>query len=446
MNTLSNLLNDINQLVNPPEFGTLFVTSTTDAVMSGRGSATDPIRVPAAPGHFDRVMQTFDKDLRWHRLHLYPGTYLTNGPWAYQRYSNTTRPVIISGESGATGPLAKIKLSAETAVFESGGQPRSDTRVLYLGPAWHNNPPSHVWNVELDGSEQELHHVYGTSAAEKRCDFGLTAHMNGGSVIGVVVRNLRGNHSRGQESFGILLNNFKQGANEHYDGGASILRCKIYNDGKRNDYFTGIYPGYVNHGVLPVAVTTVAGCQVISTDGVSKVAYSPQCGTNFRDNFCHNCHTAFYCDTNLAENVLIDGNAASGLVYTAVWLVSFKDPTAASASSQYKRNITIKNNVFSYAPVAGRNSIGFTYDAPTEPGCDNVLIDGNVFEAAPKAVFQIPFCFISIRGKATNVRLQNNVIPANSRMNILQPTVSSAIIFKDNYTPAGPVTAALPPI
>lgn len=341
------LLEALGSIFNPPETGIEYFLPADDSSQGGNGTPTNPWRIDSSAEDFDGWLRLLNNESDTKHIHLFPGTYWTQGPWAFPGYVTFPRPIKLTG----SGLDTIIKLHPE-AVDVTNGNRRPDFRVLTLGKAEQNNAGFVVQNLVIDGNEQAF-------ADDQRVTGGIEAYSNGALIENVVIRNLRGSPvgvgepPLEHEAFYLRLINGVSGDYAGPDGGSIVRNVTVYANGDRDLYANPFYVAYTKKG-RPLLSTTVENCRVIGT-GVRPA----RIGGNFNEaslwTGCHwvNVGYAFYNDTGAAKDVTIRDCTAEGLTYAAVSVIRANVDT--SPAGRIKKNILVTGCRFRFAPREGED-------------------------------------------------------------------------------------------
>lgn len=347
---------------------TITILPADDSAQGGAGTATDPLRIHG-PQHFDRLLTTHQAD----ELRFLPGVYWTRGPWAMPGYC-------VPNPCRWTGPIGSIIRLSPDAVFETNGVSRPDTLVMRCGQGFRNNVTAKHWYIsglEFDGNEAAF-------PADRYIIGCLSVWGSEPRTIAVTTRGQRGHrptpeNSQHYESFGITFNNHENG-DTGTEGGGLIENCTCYDDGDRNPYFSGIYPGFQRwaRALMP---TVVRNCSVIGLGKKpSGIAFSLQGRTHFYDCTALNTNFGFYNDVGVVEDCVVENCRGDQIAYCAVALrCSLKGETRAP----HKKNVRVLRSKFNFVPTSEWLGLWIDDSENTGATIDNIELDEVEFNISP---------------------------------------------------------------
>jgi hypothetical protein len=303
----------------------------SSAAISGTGTRNDPYRVSSA-SQFDSVLGNRVK----RHFRLGRGVFETRGSWALPDYCALPNGGSIIG----AGMYETSLCLADDAVFESGGQERQDTNVLWCGTPYRNNGPTDIRDLSIVGNNARF--------AEDRVIAGLCCWGNGCRIERVRISEIQGNLENEMESFGIAARSGEEGSWMGPDGGTSIRDC-IVSDCRPASYVSAIYPGYADFG-RQMGLNIIEGCYVDGGDG-NHAAYSGNCSCAFRNCSGRGFKTGFYNDTGDVSLWLIDG-CDIHCSYAGVMI------TGVEGSGQRKEDIAVVHSRFIIGPPPNCEAIG----------------------------------------------------------------------------------------
>lgn len=384
----------------------VFLQPADDASQMGKGTAADPIRVHPEPGDFDDWMRILMRRPEIAKVTLLGGEYVTLGPWAYSppHYSMITRPLVFQGTE-ASPPV--IKLSSR-AIFETGGKPRPDTQVLHVGRLGGDVPGIQFRHLVIDGNEASL-------PADKMVTAGIQVWGSKALLEDLVIRNLRGSLELQHEAFGVLLRAYRDTTHNGPNGGSTLRRLSIFNDGGRSRYFSAIHAAYTDAG-RGSEMTTVEHCHAFSTgDRPSRAAFLYGSKVTYRACTATGYSYGPYVDFKEAKDVLYHACVWDKIAHCAVHI---------SSDGAARRDVTISECVFQFAPREGTEMIGVEIrDLPNLPPSkiENIRVKGCTFKVVGE--HKRPFVVYSLSARyLSNSSISLCTFPDRSTQNVVGDT------------------------
>lgn len=147
-----------------------------------------------------------------------------------------------------------------------------------------------------------------------------------------------------REGFGILINNAAQ---QSVDGGHHLKSCAVLpaetRDGAEN-YTTGIYVGAVSRASSRMLPSIVNQCSVVGhTLARAHAAYAANALTTFTACYAWGCVRAFFCDTGVIHDVLIQRMHARQIQ----WALDLR----VAQPGDTRRFITLRESDFEFQPA-----------------------------------------------------------------------------------------------
>lgn len=397
----------------PHEGGELWVgPGNNPNLVTGAGSYLDP-RLVSTSAQFDAVLET--PGIRTYLLK--PGVYYTKGNWVHSGGC-----VLPDGGNiiGAGMDRTFIAL-ADDAVFESGGAPRRDANILWMGIPYQNSAQYILSDLTLDGNRRAFTDkviggvvIWGNHAIVERV---RVKSINGDPVP------IGGDHNL--ESFGISLRNSEPvGTWPHEDGGSLISDCWV-EDTPDDSYVSGIYPGYRDYG-RPLLPTTVQRCksELGMVRGNNQACFSANHLTAFNDCYGSGGQFGFYNDTGPVRGFIVDRcvieNCRIGVSIKGVLLTDFKRGVSINKSSFRLRG-------FPLATPNPQEPIGVeVWDNQGGSPLGMLYADWNIVNNAFFGT-DIPagghFYAVSLLAPVLrSFRFKNNIVPVGTYQHVVAPT------------------------